>query len=89
MNYGQEKWIIWPLGVKVRLEKGPFSEDEYDLEIDYSGTYHLMRRLRDMDYIDNQDNELVPYELEALDPDWKSKLLDYKHDLYGSGSWRL
>ena len=41
-----------------------------------------------MDYVDSQGNDLVPYELEVLDPDWKSKLLYYKHDLYGSGEWR-
>lgn len=88
MNYGQEKWIIWPLGVKVRVGKGPFDEDDYDLQIDYAGTRHLRNRLEDMEYIDSQGNDVVPYELEALDPDWKSKLLDHKHDLYGPGEWR-
>ena len=83
MEYGQAKWIIHPLGVKVRVGKGPFSEHDFDLEIDYAGSAHLGKRLEDMGYIDTEGNDLVPYQLEPLDSDWKSKLLDFMHDLYG------
>ena len=83
MQYGEAKWIIYPLDVKVRLSKGPFNEDDQIvLSRDYCGIEHLRRRLSQIECTRN-NVDLVSYQLEALDKDWKSKHLDCLIDLWG------
>ncbi len=61
MEYGEAKWIIYPLGVKVRLSKGLFDEDDQVvLSRDYCGIEHLRRRLHQIEYIRN-GVALVPF----------------------------
>lgn len=88
MQYGDAKWIIYPLGVKVRLMKPENWEDidsNYLLESDYAGVEHLKHRLEELEYT-HYDDDLIPYQVEPLDPDWKSKHLDHHHDTFGQPS---
>ena len=76
MNSSTDKWIIQPLGYKVRLRKAPFSKDSL-AEIDYAGFHALMEKLEEFDLIDKDGNDLSGFTLEALESDWRSKLLDF------------
>lgn len=82
MNSGQEKWVIQPLGYKVRLPRRPFDEDSL-AEIDYAGFNLLMEKLEEFDLIDESENDLSTFTLEALDSDWRSKLLDFFFAFWG------
>lgn len=86
-SLGDAKWIIWPIGYKVRLRKGPFTEVDWPADIDYAGYDALTNILKDMRYIDDDNNDLEEYSLEALDPDWRTSLLDFFHDLHGTHNY--
>ena len=94
MQYGEAKWVIHPLGVKVRLMKPDDWEEEvwgkpncnYPVDgTDYAGIEHLKLMLDDLQYY-NDGKDLAPYQLEPLDPDWKSKHLDHCRDSFGHPS---
>lgn len=90
MEYGEAKWIIYPIGVKVRLMKPDDWEEiwdkmekDYPLDhTDYAGVEHLKQRLDEIEYTSNGD-DLLSWQVEPLDPDWKTKHLDHLRDEYG------
>lgn len=89
MDYGESKWIIYPIGVKVRLMKPANWEEvwdkmeEYPLDnTDYAGVEHLKQRLDEIEYTNN-GKDLVSWQVEPLDSDWKTKHLDHLRDEYG------
>ena len=91
MEYGQAKWIIHPLRIKVRLMK---PKDWKEIQIhsnyaiddtDYAGVEHLKLMLDDLQYYDD-GKDLAPYQIEPLDPDWKSKHMDHCRDQFGHPS---
>lgn len=93
MKYGEAKWVIHPLGVKVRLMQPDDWEEVWETcndfpidETDYAGVEHLKQRLYDLNLIDGTERELGFFEIEPLDPDWKSKHLDHCRDEYGQPS---
>ena len=44
-SFGDAKWIIRPLGYKVRLLKGPVEKNEWTTDSDYAGFDVLTDRL--------------------------------------------
>lgn len=90
MEYGEAKWIIYPIGVKVRLMKPDDWEEiwdkmekDYPLDhTDYAGVEHLKQRLDEIEYTSNGD-DLLSWQVEPLDPEWKTKHLDHLRDEYG------
>ena len=93
MEYGEAKWIIYPIGVKVRLMKPDDWEEIWDKmdadypldDTDYAGVEHLKQRLDEIEYTSNE-KDLVSWQVEPLDPDWKTKHLDHLRDEYGEPS---
>lgn len=93
MEYGQAKWIIHPLRIKVRLMRPKDWKEVTDRpncnyaidDTDYAGVEHLKLMLDDLQYYDD-GKDLAPYQLEPLDPDWKSKHLDHCRDSFGHPS---
>ncbi|MDG7037645.1 MAG: hypothetical protein JRN37_00570 [Nitrososphaerota archaeon] len=93
MEYGAAKWVIHPLGVKVRLMKPDDWEEVWNKpncnyavdDTDYAGVEHLKLMLDDLQYYDNGE-DLAPYQVEPLDPDWKTKHLDHCRDEFGQPS---
>ena len=93
MQYGEAKWIIHPLRIKVRLMKPEDWREVTDRpncnyavgSTDYAGVEHLKLMLDDLQYYDD-GKDLAPYQLEPLDPDWKSKHMEHCRDSFGHPS---
>lgn len=89
MQYGEAKWIIHPLGVKVRLMEPDDWDEVWDTcdfpidDTDYAGVEHLKQRLYELNLIDGMERELGFFQIEPLDADWKTKHLDHCRDEYG------
>jgi len=92
MKYGEAKWVLYPIGVKVRRRIMTDNDvgdlvDRYGIPItnDDSGITSLKLLLIDLNYIDyDQGKDLIDWKIEALDPDWKTEYIDDVKDLYGS-----
>ena len=82
-SFGDAKWIIRPLGYKVRLRKGPFEKNDWPTDIDYAGFDVLTDRLVEMEFMGKYFKDLKEFTLEPLDNDWKTNLMDYFHELRG------
>ena len=92
MRYGEAKWVIHPLGIKVRLMlPDDWKEEVWDIdtygfpvdETDYAGVEHLKLRLTELELLGQGGEDIAFYELEAIDPDWKSKHMDHLRDEFG------
>ena len=93
MRYGEAKWILYPLGIKVKTmipeteEESDRYNNEYDifLDDDISGIRSLFYMVIDLNYIDNimDRNDLTKWSVEALNPDWKTDYLYQIRQFYG------
>ena len=91
MKYGEAKWVLYPIGVKVR--RRIMTDDEIDklqekywipITTDESGITSLKLLLIDLNYFDcDHTKDLIDCKIESLDPDWKTEYLDELKDYYG------
>lgn len=83
---GEAKWILYPLGVKVRIiiVDGDDNPYDYPVQNDYAGIESLKVVLEDLNYVSSITSEdKIDWRIESLDPDWKSKHLEHLIDIYG------
>lgn len=91
MKYGEAKWILYPIGVKVRRRIMTDNDvgdliDRYGIPItnDDSGITSLKLLLIDLNYFDyDHTKDIIDWRIESLDPDWKTEYLDEIKDFYG------
>ena len=94
MKYGEAKWILYPIGVKVRNLITETENDveqyfnEYNVLIDndFSGVKSIHCMVIDLNYVTYSDNvmtDVVNWKVEPLDPEWKSEYLDQVRETYG------
>jgi hypothetical protein len=80
-TFGEAKWIIWPIGYRVRVRKDE-REGESPLG-DIAGYDALTDALEDFGYVDGDLNCLVDYQIEPLNPLWKTDLMDFFREFWG------
>ena len=91
MKYGEAKWALYPIGVKVRRRLMTDDDidklhDRYMIPItnDDSGITSLKLLLIDLNYFDyDHGKDIIDWKIESLDPDWKTEYLDELKDYYG------
>ena len=74
-----------PLGVKVRIiiPEGDDMDFDYPIQNDYAGIESLKVMLGSLNYISQSMEDKIEWQVESLDPDWKSKHLEHLKDFYG------
>lgn len=84
---GEAKWILYPLGVKVRIimpEDDEIDDFDYPVQNDYAGIESLKVMLSDLNYASINLEDKIEWKVEYLDPDWKSEHLEHLKDFYGN-----
>lgn len=97
-EFGKPLWIIWPIGYKVRARKDKKSGSldvpncgsiSWDSPLgDIAGYDTLMESLNRLGFIesdpenDYEEKDLEDFQLEPLNPDWKTDLLDFYSEFW-------
>lgn len=86
MKRGETKWLLQPLGVKVRIiipEDNEKDDFDFPVQNDYAGIESLKVMLGSLNYASINLEDKIEWQIESLDPDWKSKHLEHLKDFYG------